>query len=53
MTHIKADTMWLLSGHEDVFKFILKDLTLNEAKGVFYESGDFDRLIRVACFGLS
>lgn len=46
--YTRTDKEWEVSGHEDVFKFILKDITPNEEKQIFYESGDFEKIIGVA-----
>lgn len=44
--YIRTDKEWEVSGSAEVFKFILKDITLEPEKG-YYESGDFDKLIAV------
>lgn len=41
--YILQGRSWEVSGHADIFKFILKDITLNE-EGKIYESGDFEQL---------
>lgn len=46
--YVRTDKNWEVSGHQDVFKFILKDMTPDEAKGIFYESGNWDDIIGVA-----
>lgn len=44
--YIRTDKEWEVSGSTEIFKYILKDVTLDEGKG-YYESGDFDKLIAV------
>lgn len=41
------DTKFECSGHPDVFKFTLKDITHNKTDGSIYESGDFNKLIMI------
>lgn len=44
--YVRDGKDWEVSGSEDLFKFILKDITLDNGKG-FYESGDFDKLVAI------
>ena len=37
------DNNWEVSGSAEIFKFIIKDITLEPGKG-YYESGDFNKL---------
>jgi hypothetical protein len=46
--YIKDGKEWEVSGHADVFKFILKDITENAESGQIEESGDFDKIVGVA-----
>lgn len=45
---IADDTPFEASGHSDIFKFIIKDITEDETNDSLYESGDFDKLVAVA-----
>lgn len=46
--YIMLDRDWEVSGHPDIFKFILKDITPDKETDTIYESGDFDKLQTVA-----
>ena len=45
--YAKLDKQFEHSGHPDIFKFIIKDLTQGKSTDNLYESGDFNKLIGV------
>lgn len=44
---IADNVVFEVSGHSEIFKFIIKDITPDTAKNNIYESGDFDKLVAV------
>jgi len=46
--YVRFGKEWEVSGHKDVFKFILKDITLDEEKGIYSKSGDTSKSVGVA-----
>lgn len=46
--YLRADKEFEYSGHPNIFKFILKDMTPDEPNNRIFESGDFDKLVGVA-----
>lgn len=46
--YLRKDKDWEVSGHENIFKFILKDMTVQEESGKIYESGKLENSIGVA-----
>lgn len=46
--YLTYDNKWKISGHQDIFKFILKDITIDKDKAVFEESGNLSKAIAVA-----
>lgn len=46
--YLTHDNKWKVSGHKDIFKFILKDITINNEQTVFAESGDLSKATAVA-----
>lgn len=46
--YLRIDKEFEYSGHPDIFKFILKDMTPDAAQNKIYESNDFDKLVGVA-----
>jgi hypothetical protein len=45
--YLRIDKNFEHSGHPDIFKFILKDMTPDIPNDTIYESGDFDKLVGV------
>jgi hypothetical protein len=46
--YLRIDKEFEFSGHPDVFKFIIKDMTPDVKNDKVYESNDFDKLVGVA-----
>jgi hypothetical protein len=46
--YIRDGKQWEVSGHESVFKFIIKDISEDRTKGIPYESGDLEKMDAVA-----
>lgn len=46
--YLRTDKEFEYSGHPDIFKFILKDLTPDIPNDTIFESRDFDKLVGVA-----
>ncbi len=46
--YLRTDKEFEHSGHPDIFKFILKDMTPDIPNDTIYVSGDFDKLVGVA-----
>lgn len=46
--YLTIDQEWRASGHEDIFKYILKGISINEANNIIEDSKDFEKLLGVA-----
>ena len=46
--YLTLENKWEISGHQDIFKFILKDITINREQNTFGESGDLLKAVAVA-----
>lgn len=45
--YLTHDNKWDVSGHQDIFKFILKDITFIKEQNIFAESSDISKAVAV------